>query len=267
MKSTRRRRFLARLLALASAPSLGAWAAPRPASRAAKPTPAAALRVVAITERVLKLHGQVGVGILAPRARRGLGPALVDLAAALHALGMPAPPSELHERIAILAILVDQFRPIALQPPGRDRARALAERAEEIEWEAQRIAALLEGAGGGPRDAAAQAEEAAGNAERIARLLLWQRWRIAAASDAKRLAAAKAQLQAAMDRLREARQAGAIDAELQVAQNQVAFLFAAAYRLDAGEAGEREIEYAVKAADNARESLERLGALYARAAR
>jgi hypothetical protein len=265
MKSTRRRRFLARLLALAPALWLGAQAAPRAPSRAAKPTAAAALRVVALTERVLKLHGQVGVGILAPRARRGLGPALVDLAAALHALGMPAPPSELHERVAILAILVDQFRPIALQPPGRDRARALAERAEEIEWEAQRIAALLEGAGGVPRDAAA-AEEAAGNAERIARLLVWQRWRIAGASDAKRLSAAKAGLQAAMDRLREAPHAGAIDAELQVAQNQVAFLFAAAYRLDAGEAGEREIEYAVKAADNARESLERLGALYARGA-
>jgi hypothetical protein len=258
-----RRRSLACLLALAIAPWHAARAATHAASRAPKASAAGALRIATLTERVLELHGQVGVGVLAARARRGLGPALSDLAAAVHALGAAPPPSELHERIAILAILVEQFRAIAIQAPGRDRARRLAERAEEIEWEAQRIAALVEAAQGAPREAPAKAEEAAANAQRIARLLLWQRWGIAGAADAKRLAVAKAALQAQVEALHEARQPGAIQAELQVAENQAAFLFAAAARLASGDAGEREIEYAVKAADNARESLQRLAALFA----
>jgi hypothetical protein len=267
MRSTRagRRRWLARLLAVAFAPRLAAGAAPRPVPRAAGPTAAAALRVAATTERVLKLHGQVGARVLVPRARRALGPALADLAAAVRVLGTAPAPSELHERLAILAILVNQFRPIARKPAGRDLALALAERAEEIEWEAERVAALVEAAGGAPRDPAAKAEEAAGDAERIGRLLLWERWGIAGPTGAKLLAAAKAALQSGLEALREAPQPGAIEAELQVADNQAAFLFASAYRLDWGEAGGRELEYAVKASDNARESLERLAALYARA--
>jgi hypothetical protein len=258
-----RRRLLAGLLALAIAPCR---AAPHAVSRAAKPGAARALRVATLTERVLALHGQVGVGVLAPRARRGMGAALSDLAEAVRALGVAPPPSELHERTAILAILVEQFRPIALQAPGRDRARALAERADEIEWEARRIAALLEAADGAPREPAARAEEAAANAERIARLLLWRRWAIAASRDAARLEAAKAALREAMDALGGAVRPGAIGAEMQVAENQVAFLFAAAGRIEEGRAGERELEYAVKAAGNARESLERLAALFARGA-
>jgi hypothetical protein len=92
----------------------------------------------------------------------------------------------------------------------------------------------------------------------------WRRWGIAGAAVARRLADAKAALQAGLEALGAARRAGAIQTELQVAQNQAAFLFAAAARLESGEAGERELEYAAKAAGNARESLERLAALFAR---
>jgi hypothetical protein len=182
----------------------------------------------------------------------------------VHALGMPPPPSELHERIAILALLVDQYRGWALRNPGRDVARALAQRAEEIEWEAQRITGLVAPRLGSEEALAAKAVAAGGAAQRIARLLLWRRWGIARSSGSEDLARAKAALQSRLDALRDAPQADAATrAELQVAQNQASFLFAASWE---GAGGRRSLEYAVKASDNARESLERLADLYLREA-
>ena len=111
---------------------------------------------------------------------------------------------------------------------------------------------------------AARAVGAGGEAQRIARLLLWQRWGIAPSSAAADLARAKAALRSGLEALRDAPQADrATRAELQVAQNQASFLFAASWD---GESGRRSLEYAVKASDNARESLERLAAIYLREA-
>ena len=254
----RRRRFAAWLAAVALARLAGGRAFAAPAARA--PSAIDALRVASLAERILKLHGQVGQGILAPRGRRALGTAIRDLDRAVHALGVPPPPSELHERIAILVLLVGQYRGWALRNPSRDVARALAERAEEIEWEAQRIAALVPPRLGSEEALAAKAVAGGGEAERIARLLLWQHWGVARPAAAADLAQAKAALQSRLEALREAPQADAATrAELQVAENQASFLFAASW---GGEGGRRSLEYAVKASDNARESLERLADLY-----
>lgn len=255
-------RFAARLAAAALAVVLATAAVAASAPRA--PSAIDALRVASLTERILKLHGQVGQNLLAPRGRRALGTAIRELEGAVHALGMPPPPSELHERIAILVLLVDQYRAWALRNPGRDVALALAERAEEIEWEAQHVAALVPPPAGSEEALAAKAVAAGGEAERIARLILWQRWGIAPASSADALARAKAALQSALDELAAAPQSDAATrAELQVAQNQASFLFAASW---SPEGGRRSIEFAVKASDNARESLERLAAIYLREA-
>jgi hypothetical protein len=218
------------------------------------------MRVASLAERIVKLHAQVAQGILAPRGRRALAGAIRELDRSVHALGVPPPPSELHERVAILAILAGQYRGWALRNPGRDVAAALEERAEEIEWEARRIAALVPARAGSEQALAVKAIAAGEEAERIARLLLWERWRIAPASSGGELAKAKAALQAGLAELAGAPQAdAATEAELQVAENQASFLFAASW---SGEGGRAALEYAVKASDNARESLDRLAALY-----
>jgi len=235
-----------------------AEAAPAPAARVASAVDA--LRVASLAERIVKLHAQVAQGILATRGRRALDTAVRELDRAVHALGMPPAPSELHERIAILAILVGQYRGWALRNPGRDVSLALAERAEEIEWEARRIADLVPARAGSEQALAVKAVAAGADAQRIARLLLWEHWRVAPPSAAGQLARAKAALQASLDELGAAPQSDAATrAELQVAQNQASFLFAASW---SGEGARRSLEYAVKASDNARESLERLAALY-----
>ena len=242
-----------------------AFPAPAFAAAAARvPSAVGALRVASLAELILKLHGQLGQAVLVARGRRALGAAIRELDLAVRALGMPPPPSELHERVAILALLVDQYRGWALRKPSRDVALALAERAEELEWEAQRLAGLAPPRLGSEEALAASAVAAGGEAERIARLLLWQHWGIARASAAEDLSRSKAALQSRLAALREAPQADAATrAELQVAENQASFLFAATW---SGEGGRRSLEYAVKASDNARESLERLAGIYLREA-
>jgi len=227
----------------------------------------AALRTATLTERALKLHAQVGQHVLEDRSRRALAASLRGFDAAVRAVGVPAGLGELHESAAILAILARQYHAWATRPPTRDNARALGDRAEEVAWEAAKVARLASVASP-PPPLAAKAEEAAALAHRVARLVLWQRWGIAGASAANELALAKAGLQADLEALRAA--AGMtpeIDAELRLAENQAAFLFAAASGSDPAQAGVRQGEYVAKASDNTAESLERLAARYAAAAR
>ena len=232
---------------------------------AAQPGPAlAALRVASLTERALKLQAQAGQAILAERSRRALAQAVRDLDAAVRAVGVPASPAELHESAAILRLLVADYRAWTLKAPTRDNARKLGERAEEIAWEAAKVVRLLGEAGRAPPPLAAKAADASALSQRIARLLLWQRWGIATRSSVNELALAKAALRADLDALRAApATASEIDSELQVAENQAAFLFAAAYRLDSGAEGARQVDFVAKASDNMHESLERLVSLYA----
>jgi hypothetical protein len=259
-----RRRFAARLAHLAFAGAVAGRGSALAAAAWERPGRARVLAVAALAEQVLKLHAQVGQGILVRRARRALAAALRGMDSAVRALGTPPAPSELHERVAILAILVAQYRAHASRPPARDAAAGMGERAEEIEWEAQRIAALLGADDGSPQALAARATDAALRAERIARLLLWRRWGLGPTDAQAALASAKEALQSDLDALRGGAGATArTRSELQVAENQAAFLFAAGWRIDAAERA-KELEFAVKAGDNARESFERLAALYER---
>jgi hypothetical protein len=221
----------------------------------------AALRTAAAAERVLKLHAQLGQGLLAQRSRRRLHEALVALDASVRAIGVPASPPELHESAALLAILSAQYRVRAQRPPTRDAAHALGERAEELAWEAGKVARLAMPA---PR-LALRAEQAAGLAERIGRLVVWQSWGIAPAHGEETLRRARSDLASALAELHQYGEPdAAIDAELGVAENQASFLPAAVAAGDAdGTAGEAEL--LAKASDNAAESLERLSGLLAAA--
>ena len=251
--------------ALATAAVFAASAA-SPGPNRAEPRPVDALRVAALAERILELQAQEGLGVLDPRGRRGRRAALTALRefdASVRALGVPASPADLHEAAALLALLAADYRTWAQKPPSRDNAAKLAERAEEIAWQAAKLSRLLADDPLGTGPLAARAEEAAALAQRIARLLLWKRWGIARASWGKDLAAAQSGLEASLAALREAA-ANTPEAvsELQLAENQAQFLLAAAGRLGEGAGDPRDLETAVKAADNAHESMQRLAALH-----
>jgi len=223
----------------------------------------AALRVAALSEHILKLQAQEGLRVLTPRGRRASGTALRELDAAVRAVGVPAAPAELHESAALLAILAADYRAWALKPATRENARKLAERAEEVAWEAQKVARLSTGATRPGAALAARAEEASALSQRVARLVLWKRWGVGGASADNALALARVELEAALRELGAANGPSAETlAELQLAENQVAFLLASARRIEEGAREGRELEFAAKASDNARESLERLAALY-----
>jgi hypothetical protein len=253
------------LAALATAGAIAASAA-GPAGARAEPRPVDALRVAALAERILELQAQEGVGVLDPRGRRGrraAATALHEFDAGVRAIGVPAAPADLHEAAALLALLAADYRAWAQKPASRDNARKLADRAEEITWQATKLSRLLadDPLGAGPL--AVRAEEASALAQRIARLLAWKRWGIAGAAWAKDLALAQSGLEASVGALRE----GAANtpealAELQLGENQVEFLLAAAGRLAQGSADPHDLETAVKAADNAYESMQRLAALH-----
>ena len=254
-------RGIAAALAIAVA---GSIASP-PAAGSAPSRSTAAMRVAAAAERLLKLQAEQGLGILGARARRASATALRELETAMHAVGVPAAPSELHESAAILAILGAEYRSWALRPATRDNARKLGERAEELVWEARRVARLSLDRASRGAVLAARAEEASALAQRIARLLLWRRWGLGGESAANLLAAAQADFEAGLRELGAASENDATAAaELQLAQNQASFLTASVHRAGQGSADAHALEFAAKASDNAQESLERLAALYER---
>ena len=223
----------------------------------------AALRVATAAERVLKLHAQLGQGLLAQRSRRRLNEALVQLDASVRAIGVPASPPELHESAALLAILSAQYRARAQRPPTRDAARALGERAEEIAWESAKVAHAASPAA----PLAVRAEQAAALAERIGRLVVWQSWGIAPTNGEEALRRARSDLASELTDLRQHGETDAtIDAELGVAENQASFLLVDSAGGDAGGTTRaREAELLAKASDNAAESLERASTLLAAA--
>jgi len=253
------------LAALATAGWTAASAA-GPAAARAEPRPAEALRVAAFAERILELQAQEGLGVLDPRGRRGrraAATALREFEASVRAVGVPAAPADLHEAAALLALLAADYRTWAQKPASRENARKLAERSEEVGWQATKLSRLLTDDPLGTGPLAARAEEAAALAQRIARLLAWKRWGLAGPAWAKDLALAQPGLEAAMAALREA--AASMPealAELQLAQNQAEFLLAAAGRIANGGADPHDLEVALKAADNAYESMQRLAALH-----
>lgn len=216
-------------------------------------TRARVLHAATLAERILLLQARIGEGILAPRARRALGEAVRDLDGAVAAIARGAPPGEVRENAALLAIIAREYGGWALRAATHDNARRLGERAEEVEWAAAKVARLWPETGFVGADAALEAEHAALAAQRVARLALWRRWKLGGTDDA----AERGRLREALVALAQAaRGLPEIAPELQLAQNQSVFLLEAAA---SGEA--RAVEHAAKAADNVYESMGRLGAL------
>ncbi len=238
------------------------FAVPAPA----EPVPAgaeaqslAALRVATLAERIAKLQVQAAQGVLAERARRALAQSVRSFDAAVQAFGRPAAPAELHENVAILALIAKEYRAWALKPATHDNARGLSERADEVAWVAAKVARLYLP---GEPSSAARAEEAAALAQRAARLAFLRHWQ-PGGSAGDELTRVTAKLRAGIDLLHAAPATPETDAELQVADNQAAFLFTA---LDAAVMDPHALETAAKAADNMQESMERLSTVQAEGA-
>ncbi len=219
-----------------------------------------ALRVATLAERIAKLQAQAGQGVLAERAKRSLAQAVRQLDASARGLGRPAAPAELHESVAILQILAREYRTWATKPATRDNARGLGERCDELAWTAAKAARLF---APGTATPAARAHRAAALGQHAARLALWRQWHVGGSVDDE-LALSTAELHADIEALHAAPATPETDAELQVAENQAAFLFTA-LRESATDA--RALETAAKASDNMQESMERLSALHADIAR
>jgi hypothetical protein len=247
----RRRRFLALAAAFATLAARGQ-------APAAARTPLQSMRLATLGEHIAKLFFQVAQGVLAERSRRGLAQSVREFDAALRAtLASPAR-DEAREGFLLLRLLWDEYRGWAAKPATRENARALAERADEVAWVAARTAPLV----GRTRPLALDAARAGVLAQRVARLHLMRRWEPRDAVLERRLAASARELRQAVARLaREADTDAAVVAELQVAENQLAFLEQAAQDVAHGGARASAYEVIAKAGDHLLEALERAARL------
>jgi hypothetical protein len=258
----RSRIFLA--LSPLALPILFLRAAPAPAQRAAPPRASAAVRLATLAERVAKLDAQVGLGILAERSRRAMAQTLRDFESGHRALLETAAAPELREHLQLLALLWQDYRAWAARPPTRDNARRLGERTEEIVWVAMKAARFLQGAPRAARDTLAyKSAEACTLSQRIPRLQVWRRWGLRDERLANELGLSQAQLHATLDSLRAASgNSPEVAAELQVADNQAAFLAQASRELEGGKDAARHLEFIAKSGDHILESMERVTRLY-----
>jgi len=142
-----------------------------------------AMRLEALTERIAKLHAQVGQGVLAERSKRALPEAVREFDGALREVkARPAGP-EVQDNYLLLGLLWTEYRAWALKPATRDNAKKLAERAEEVAWVAGKGARLVHGTGRkGTGLLALEAAHAATLSQRLARLYLMRRWEVKAES-------------------------------------------------------------------------------------
>jgi hypothetical protein len=195
--------------------------------------------------------------VLADRSRRALAEAVREFDALLRALPAPGPRDDARESYLLLRLLWDEYRAWAAKPPTRENAGKLAERSEEVVWVASKLAS-------GPGGEADRAARAATLAQRVPRLHLMRRWEPRNEKLRALLAAETAQLKRALDALGVApRNTAEIVAELQVAENQHAFLVAAAREIAEGGAPARAVEVIARAGDNLMEALLRAARLYA----
>ncbi|HEX4330914.1 MAG TPA: hypothetical protein VH040_02145 [Usitatibacter sp.] len=229
------------------------------------PSPALrALRVEMLTERVAKLHAQVGEGILAGRSRRELGQALQDLDAAIASLAPPPQDREVRDAWAVLAILGAGYHDWALRPATRESARRLRSRAEELAWMAAKLArGEAERSRGTARGSAARALTAAVLAERIGKARLWMRWDVGDASLERELRESNENLHRLLATLHEAPvQPDAAADAIRDAQTQLGFMDDAQRELDATASSPRPTEFVAKTADHIAESMERAAEAY-----
>ena len=212
------------------------------------------MRLAALAERIAKLYFQLAQGVLADRSRRGLGEALREFEALLRTHAAPPLRDDAREGYLLLRILWDEYRGWAGKPASRDNARKLADRADEVAWVAARTARLA----GSPRALALEAARAGVLAQLVPRLYLMRRWEPRDAALASRLTAAAQDLRRTVARVAlEAQADAAAVAELQVAENQLAFLEQAAQDVTHGGGTAAAYEVIAKSGDHLLEALER----------
>ena len=227
---------------------------------AATPSRDAALRLAPLAERVAKLSAQSGQGILAQRSRRALADTVRDFDAALRDVRAGAHDGAIRENYVLLALLWQEYRDWGLRPGTRETARKLRERAEEVEWIADKGVRLMRERSHAEDDAMAlRAAQAFLLAQRIPKSYLWRRWDIRDAELDRELRDARENLGRVLDALA---QSPGLDAEsaadVETARTQWKFLLDAATQLDAAPANATALEFACKAADHIAESMDRV---------
>jgi chromosome segregation ATPase len=236
--------------------------------RAAAATATAAVRLVMLSERIAKLHAQVGQGVLAERSRRDLTQAGRDFDATLRAVSAKAAKPEERDNYLLLAALWREHREWIARAPSREGARQMRERTEELAWIAQKGARMVQGEARAATNAGAfRAAQAGVLAQRVAKDYLWRRWGMRD----ERLDKERRDAEENLDRLLAALKAARgnsveVEAELQSAEAQLGFLRQGAKELDASHAPPRAIEFVAKSADHILQSMERLQRLYGEAA-
>ena len=223
-----------------------------------------AMRLETLTERIAKLHAQLGQGVLAERSKRALPEAVREFDTALREARARASGPEVRDTYILLGLLWTDYRAWALKPPTRDNAKKLAERAEEVAWVAAKGARLVHGSGRkGTGLLALDAAHAATLSQRLARLYLLRRWDVKPESAERAAPAVEAGLQRALEKLRAApANTPEIETELEAAQGQLGFLLKAGRELDARRSDPRTLEFAAKSADHLLESMQRVVRLY-----
>ena len=222
------------------------------------------MRLEALTERIAKLHAQLGQGVLADRSRRALPEAIRDFEATLRAATARASTPEIRDNYLLLRLLWQDYRGWALKPPSRDNAKRLAERAEEVAWIAAKGARLIHEPGRrGTGRLALEAAHAATLSQRVARMHLLRRWGLRDEALASALAQSSLELRTTIEKLRSApHNTPEIDTELQVAEGQMGFLLQAAQEIEGGRGSVRQMEFIAKAGDHILESMQRVVRLY-----
>jgi hypothetical protein len=224
----------------------------------------AAMRLEALTEKIAKLHAQIGQGVLTDRSKRALQEAVKDFDAGLRTVVARPAGAEVRDNYLLLRLLWQDYRGWALKPPTRDNAKRLADRAEEVSWIAAKGARLIiEPGRKGTGRLALEAAHAGTLSQRVARLHLLRHWGVRDSSIDAQLAAATTDLQATIAKLREASlNTPEVETELQVAEGQMGFLLQAAKELDGGRGSVRQMEFIAKAGDHMLEATERAVRLY-----
>jgi len=223
-----------------------------------------AMRLESLAERIAKLHAQIGQGVLADRSKRALQEAVKDFDAGIKAVTARPAGAEVRDNYLLLRLLWQDYRSWALKPATRDNAKRLADRAEEVSWIAAKGARLIiEPGRKGTGRLALDAAHAGTLSQRVARLYLLRHWGVRDSSIDAQLAAASADLQATIGKLRDAPlNTPEVQTELQVAEGQMGFLLQAAAELDGGRGSLRQMEFIAKAGDHMLEATERAVRLY-----
>jgi len=223
-----------------------------------------AMRLEMLTERIAKLHAQVGQGILVERSRRSLREAITEFDADLRQARAQAKGAEARDNYLLLDLLWKEYRRWAARPATRDNAKKLAERAEEVAWVAAKGARMiLEPGRTGTGRLALEAAHAATLAQRLARLHLLRRWGVKPQGSDREIPGVAEELVQTLDRLRTSPlNTPEIQTEIQSAQGQLGFLMDGGRRLRDRRVDARTLEFIAKSSDHVLESLERAARLY-----